>query len=151
MNTSQPTLLRKGESDLSDPRSERYFQQEGYWYFRTREGLDIGPSDTLALAMRTANSFVAFLHEAKAEVVTSITKYIKHQPRAGEKNIEIPQRSERVFQQDNYWYFSTREGMDIGPFDNRGDAIVGVKGFIGFLQESQPEVVEKFTHYISRT
>ncbi|ODS22739.1 hypothetical protein AB835_12560 [Candidatus Endobugula sertula] len=60
----------------------------------------------------------------------------------------MPYRSDRIFSQCGYWYFRTREGMDIGPFDNRGEAVLGAKGFISFLEESQPDIVNRVTRYM---
>jgi hypothetical protein len=139
--------LRAGESATTAIRSNRFFEQESYWYFRTREGLDIGPFDSLACAKKGLDGFIGFLQQAHNDVVTKITKYIALQSRKNE-NIEIPTRSDRIFEQDNYWYFRTREGMDIGPFDTRGDASIGAKGFISFIEESQPDVVNRVTSYI---
>jgi hypothetical protein len=148
-------VVRCGEGNRQTPiRSSRYFEQQGYWYFRTREGMDIGPFDTYHSAQEGVRGFVGFLMEAKDDVVTRITKYVKLQPRKDEKTSDIttdfmPQRTDRLFFQGGYWYFRTREGMDIGPFDNRGEAAVGVRGFIDFLEGSQPEVVHRVTCYIS--
>ncbi len=147
MNQSNTIRLRAGESGETPIRSNRFFEQEAYWYFRTREGLDIGPFDSLSCAQEGLDGFLGFLQQAHNDIVTKITKYIKLQPRRGEE-IDIPARSERIFEQDQYWYFRTREGMDIGPFDNRGEAAIGIKGFISFLEESQPEVVTRVTNYI---
>jgi len=72
--------------------------------------------------------------------------------RAGDSSVESQQvggRSERFFTQHNYWYFSTREGLDIGPFATMLEATQGLDGFIGFLQEADPEVVERITRYVT--
>lgn len=138
---------RAGESGETPFRSPRFFEQQSYWYFRTREGLDIGPFDTLQDAEEGLSGFIGFLQQAHSDVVTKITQYIKLQPRKGEHQ-EIPPRTDRLFEQSNYWYFRTREGIDIGPFDNRGDAAIGVKGFVNFLEESQPDIVDRVTRYI---
>ncbi len=148
MDNRENATRRTGESGQIPNRSDRYFQQEGYWYFRTREGLDIGPCDTIECAMKGVAGFIGFLQEAEQAVVTNITKYVKMQARKDEHDLDIPQRTHRIFQQGDYWYFRTREGMDIGPFDARGDASLGIKGFVQFLEESQPEKVKKVTHYI---
>ena len=31
-------------------------------------------------------------------------------------------RSERLFSVDGFWYFSTREGVEMGPYETRRDA-----------------------------
>jgi len=139
--------VRLGEQECPHIRSERFFQQEAYWYFRTREGFDIGPYDQQAEAEAGLNGFIGFLQQAQEDVVTKVTTYLKLQPRKDE-TADVPKRADRLFSQDNYWYFRTREGMDIGPFDNRGEAAIGAKSFIGFLEGSQPELVSRVTNYI---
>ena len=31
-------------------------------------------------------------------------------------------RSDRIYEDNNRWFFKTREGMDVGPFLSKGDA-----------------------------
>jgi hypothetical protein len=52
--------------------------------------------------------------------------------RAGEQG-NVPARNGRFHQKAGYWYYSTREGVDIGPFDSRADAEVGVGEFVDFI------------------
>lgn len=66
--------------------------------------------------------------------------------RAGEQG-SVPDRSGRFLQKDNYWYYSTREGVDIGPFDSRADAEVGVGEFIDFICASEPKVADILKQY----
>jgi hypothetical protein len=66
--------------------------------------------------------------------------------RVGEAGV-IPNRSARFHQKDNYWYYSTREGVDIGPFDSREDAEVGVGEFIDFICASEPKVADILKQY----
>ena len=61
--------------------------------------------------------------------------------RSGEEG-SVPNRNGRFLQKDNYWYYSTREGVDIGPFDSRPDAEVGVGEFIDFICASEPKVAD---------
>jgi hypothetical protein len=69
------TLNRNGESDVSQDRSERIFIQHNYWYFRTREGMDIGPYDSQLDATDGINSFIEFLSTAEKKVVERISEY----------------------------------------------------------------------------
>ena len=147
MENNNHKAPRAGEYTVFATRSDRYFEQESYWYFRTREGMDIGPFDSKAQAEEGVSGFIGFLKEAHADVVVRINKYVRRQPRRGETEVS-GSRTDRIFEQSSYWYFRTREGMDIGPFDSRGEAAVGVKGFVNFLEESQPEVVNRVTSYI---
>lgn len=66
--------------------------------------------------------------------------------RAGELG-SVPQRHIRYIQKDGYWYYTTREGVDIGPFDSRTDAEVGVGEFIEFIQTSEPQVTDVLKQY----
>jgi len=69
------TLNRKGESEASSERSERIFIQRNYWYFRTREGMDIGPYDSQTDAISGISSFIEFLSTAERKVVERISDY----------------------------------------------------------------------------
>lgn len=66
--------------------------------------------------------------------------------RAGEQG-SVPARHGRYLQKDGYWYYSTREGVDIGPFDSREDAEIGVGEFIEFIQASEPKVSDVLKQY----
>jgi len=52
--------------------------------------------------------------------------------RQGEKSLEVD-RSDRVFQKGDYWYYKTREKVSIGPFDDYSAAEKGVNDFIEFI------------------
>jgi len=52
----------------------------------------------------------------------------------------IPPRNGRFLKKDGYWYYSTREGVDIGPFDSMADAEKGVDEFVGYIHASDPDV-----------
>ncbi|ACE84056.1 hypothetical protein CJA_3549 [Cellvibrio japonicus Ueda107] len=66
--------------------------------------------------------------------------------RSGEKG-EAPPRRVRYLQKGGYWYYTTREGVDIGPFDSREDAEVGVGEFIEFIHASEPKVSDVLKQY----
>ncbi|GAA6151719.1 DUF6316 family protein [Pseudoteredinibacter isoporae] len=61
-------------------------------------------------------------------------KALSTEPRKGEAG-RIPPRSERCFKSGDYWYYSTREQIDIGPFDDRDQATAGVDAFVEFVCE----------------
>ena len=54
--------------------------------------------------------------------------------RKGE-NTKLWFRSERIFSTQNQWYFSTREGVAIGPFTTRCDANYGLALFTDFIRQ----------------
>ncbi len=63
--------------------------------------------------------------------------------RAGEAN-PIPLRSDRFFSAQGEWYFSTREGAPIGPFDNKREAGTGLDDFIEFMALAEPKTLSQF-------
>ena len=48
-------------------------------------------------------------------------------------------RSSRVFSSDDKWYFHTREGFDMGPYDSQFEAEVEAEMLKELLQEAGPE------------
>lgn len=67
--------------------------------------------------------------------------------RSGEDGQSIPPRRGRFAEKEGYWYYSTREGVDIGPFDNIEGAETGVGEFIDFVCASEPNIIEMLKLY----
>ena len=67
--------------------------------------------------------------------------------RLGEQGSEPESRSSRYFEKDGYWYYRTREGVNIGPFDTIGEAELGASEFIDFIIHAEPEIRENFAKY----
>ncbi len=55
-----------------------------------------------------------------------------------------PIRSDRFFKLHNFWFFATREGASVGPFDSKACAIKAVEDFIEFAQKADAETLEFF-------
>jgi len=68
--------------------------------------------------------------------------------RAGEKD-QPPPRSSRLFVMRNLWYFSTREGADIGPFNSRHEAVSELANFIEFVQLAGENTLNIFLKTLS--
>lgn len=66
--------------------------------------------------------------------------------RIGE-NGEHPDRSQRFFQKEDYWYYRTREGVEIGPFDSLNEAETGASDFIDFILHADPHVIQSLQSY----
>ncbi len=66
--------------------------------------------------------------------------------RTGEQQ-NPPSRRERFFQQDSYWYYTTREGVDIGPFDHKEDAVEGCADFLDFISTRDPSFSQTLRQY----
>lgn len=66
--------------------------------------------------------------------------------RAGESGV-VPSRHNRFFQQHEYWYYRTREGIDIGPFDSLSDAQRGANEFIDYVVNHNPKFADVLSRY----
>lgn len=55
-----------------------------------------------------------------------------------------PLRSSRIFAMESVWYFSTREGVDIGPFDSQYEANSNLENFIEFIQLANKKTLKMF-------
>jgi hypothetical protein len=56
-----------------------------------------------------------------------------------------PIRSERFFKLHNFWFFATREGTAVGPFDAQEGAANAVEDYIEFMQKADDGTREFFT------
>ena len=68
---------------------------------------------------------------------------MEQQHREGESG-PIPTRSDRFYLLENRWFFATREGSPIGPFETREEGLVGLQDFIEFLKLAKPKTLKKF-------
>jgi Domain of unknown function (DUF6316) len=66
--------------------------------------------------------------------------------RTGEQG-SVPGRSHRFLEKAGYWYYQTREGVDIGPFDSQKEAEVGATDFINFINASAPQASTILRNY----
>ncbi|WP_461519084.1 DUF6316 family protein [Porticoccus sp.] len=66
--------------------------------------------------------------------------------RTGEYQEQKPAvRSDRFFKLHNFWFFATREGSAVGPFDSKEGAVQAVSDYVEFVQKAGPEALEFFT------
>ena len=49
-------------------------------------------------------------------------------------NVPVPDRSERIFSEQDLWYFKTREGDKVGPFRYRSEAQSNLENFMEQLK-----------------
>lgn len=63
--------------------------------------------------------------------------------RQGEKG-PVPLRSDRFFSAQGEWFFATREGAPIGPFEDKEEARKGLDDFIEFLGLADPKILSRF-------
>ncbi len=62
-----------------------------------------------------------------------------------------PPRSSRIFNMQNHWYFSTREGSDVGPFGSREEASYGLQDFVQFIQLANQSTLKNFLTSLAAT
>lgn len=62
--------------------------------------------------------------------------------RAGEAG-SVPVRHNRFFVVNGDWYFKTREGAPMGPFDDRREAEQGLYDFIEFMTLAEPKTLSR--------
>lgn len=51
-------------------------------------------------------------------------------------------RSNRYFKLSDYWYFTTREGATLGPYDSKEQAEQAVKDYIEFVNQATPSILK---------
>ncbi len=66
--------------------------------------------------------------------------------RTGEQG-STPTRNSRFLKKNGYWYYTTREGMEVGPFDTQSEAESGVSAYIDFILHAEPCVIQKLSYY----
>lgn len=69
--------------------------------------------------------------------------------RTGENRV-TPPRTDRFFERNNYWYYITREGVEIGPYDSRRAALFGCTLVIDYISRRNPAVRATQRHYTGR-
>ncbi len=58
----------------------------------------------------------------------------------------IPRRKQRFFKVNGFWYFNTREGVAVGPFDRINMAVVGSREYIQCVRQT-PKLKSVIEHY----
>lgn len=53
-----------------------------------------------------------------------------------------PLRSDRYFKLSDYWYFITREGATLGPYDSKNQAQDAVADYIQFVNQATPAILK---------
>lgn len=159
-------------------RADEVYASGGQWFFGSREGLHIGPyadrevaqgkGTQVAKRLRTMNEaqqlkFVRKVLDAEWENVshliaktgigdpaTSSEPPPKEAVRRGE-GYRNWYRSGRYFQADGAWFFSTREGVDVGPFETEAEAKKHERRLVTLLQrttsaEEAFQVIHEYKH-----
>lgn len=135
------------------PRSNRFVNRDGDWFYKTRENRSIGPYPDRVVAEKSAKSFAEFAQKLQGDNLENLIKthldalvpheeeYLSSQSlRAGEW--EAPKfRSERIYQKAKQWYFHTREGRSVGPYVSHHDVEYSAKLFTDFARTIKPRFI----------
>jgi hypothetical protein len=167
------TEYRKGEGGNNIPsRSPRVFQKaDGFWYFLTREKTEVGPFATDEVASEGVEQYAGFAQdvdkvylsdvaipvgEGMSEWAVPVAPALEREPvfpaeRAQDQenvseNDDRRMRfySSRLFMRDGAWYFFTREGRDIGPFELQSEAEAALTHYVEFARELEREIQEAY-------
>jgi hypothetical protein len=82
---------------------------------------------------------------ALTPVQTVMERYSMGNTRNGDAGAP-PIRQERFFKRGNYWYFATREGAAIGPYDNLEHAQAGARHYVDLMKDT-PETAAVIRSY----
>ena len=70
------TYRQGNKLESNKPRSTRFEYREGEWFFRTREGIELGPFESHAEAAVSLNEYLEFIGSGNAQGLVSF--YNKH-------------------------------------------------------------------------
>jgi hypothetical protein len=57
---------------------------------------------------------------------------------------EIPFRKGRFVQRDGEWFLTTRENIELGPFESHAEAAVCLDEYLSFVDGADPIELEQF-------
>ena len=69
----------------------------------------------------------------------AIKMSMQQQNRSGE-NGPVPGRCDRFYLFQSEWFFTTREGSPVGPYDTHESAQSGLQNYLDFLALAKPKV-----------
>lgn len=66
--------------------------------------------------------------------------------RQGDATPSTRDSDDRYFALDDHWYFTTREGLVMGPYQSRAQAIAETRNYILFIRSARARIVNLFKH-----
>lgn len=69
---------------------------------------------------------------------------INIKPRTTDSTGRVPLRTDRFFAINANWFFTTREGADIGPFETKEEAKQNLSTFIEFISIAPSGTLDLF-------
>lgn len=129
---------------------DEVFEGRGGWYIGARDGFSIGPYDSPDAAHDEASDMRRRMADAGSvrDVLRVVTDVLERRqdnatrPRTFGRMLparagELPRlgyRTPRLFAVYGKWYFTTREGVDVGPYGSRASAERGQRELVVQLQ-----------------
>ncbi len=131
---------------------DKIFEANKGWYVGSQHGFSVGPyeSEDVAKAQSSeikghlgrADNTGQTLHIIRELLETRDVGYRRpgeaQSVRAGETP-RLRYRAERFFALEGKWYFMTREGVDVGPYDSRSAAERDAVSLVRLLKECETE------------
>lgn len=125
--------------------ADEFFQRKDGWYVGSRNGLRIGPYPNRQTAQVQSAEAQRELARAKtgSDRVRIVSRLIAAQKAADAGHVQVRQgesphtrfRTERCFSTEGRWYFSTREGLDVGPYDTKSAAETDARRLVRLLRK----------------
>jgi hypothetical protein len=69
--------------------------------------------------------------------------------RLGDDTPPVTRSATRVYEEEDGWYFRTREGKAMGPYDTKGEAEQGLQDFIEFVQIAPLDALASLTESLT--
>jgi hypothetical protein len=142
--------------------ADQFFAAPDGWYVGTADGFRVGPFANEEQAAGHSRELSAKLLRCRdtTEMVRTVRWFVHEQTRrhgrqvkngvpaptgdsgepqarAGEKP-RLRFRTERLFAVADGWYFTTREGIDVGPYRSRDEAQAGAARLLALLRHLPP-------------
>lgn len=159
-------------------KADQIFTHDGHWYFGSPDSLHIGPYDERAkaearsrdaveklLSLRSNSEQLRFvrklLHDEWDQILLSTPSSLENiecidlEPAPEPlRHGEAPQqwyRSNRFFKVEDMWFFSTREGVDVGPYRTENEARKNERRLVRSLTaarnaEEAFQIAQEFKH-----
>ncbi len=139
------SLARAGEDYQPPSRSNRILVVEDHWFYRTREGQEVGPYPCRSSAEKAASSFAQFTRRVNSgNFVDVISIHLNRIRKRALQEAQVPfregesdvprTRHPRVIHSNEHWYVATREGPRLGPYKAPEEASESAQLFTSFVK-----------------
>jgi len=117
---------------------DRFAQQNNEWFYLTRESVERGPFDTRDAAANDLALHISGSQESD-EINWGHVSFATRRTDAHDEPVHF--QMDRFAQQNNEWFYLTRESIERGPFDSKYSAESDLTSYIYHRHN-----IEKFSH-----